>query len=105
MELVKRSNSKKPKLRETRLSIFSFICALLTLAYFNMMLMTSIGLPLFSNVFLLIVPVLGVISGLLSFTRLKYKNTFAWWSLGLFLFIFVSVVVVGFIELATYTKP
>ncbi|MGP4040153.1 hypothetical protein ACTWP4_09700 [Gracilibacillus sp. D59] len=105
MELVKGVNRKEPKLRETRLSIFSFICALLTLAYFNIFLMTSNGLPLFSNLFLQIVPGMGVVSALLSFTRLNYKKRFALWALGLFLFMLICVFIVGFIEFATYTKP
>lgn len=107
MELVKRLKDKRrgPKLIETRLGVFSFVITLLTLAYFNIFLIRLDGVTLFSNLFLLVLPVIGVISALLSFTRFNYKKTFAWWALALYMFMLICIVIILFIEFATYTKP
>ncbi|GAA0504433.1 hypothetical protein GCM10008986_34970 [Salinibacillus aidingensis] len=107
MELVKRleEKRKKPKLRETRLGIFSFICALLSLAYMNVYLITLGGLDGLSNFFFQFTPTIGVVLALVSFTRFNYKKTFTWWALGLFLFMLVCVFVIGFFEFTIYPKP
>ncbi|MBA2176232.1 hypothetical protein H0266_15145 [Halobacillus locisalis] len=103
MELVK----KKPKikLRETRLGVVSFICALLTLGYLNIFLLSLEGYSPIANLFLQIIPTTGIITGLLSLVRVRYRKTFTWWAFGLYGFMFVCVLVIGFIEFATYTKP
>lgn len=107
MELVKRlrRKGKEPKLRETRLGLVSFVCALLTLAYFNIFLMTLEGFDIFSNIFLQIIPTVGILSALLSFTRIRYKKTFTWWAIALYLFMLLCFLVIFFIEFATYMKP
>lgn len=107
MELVNRLKQKRkePKLRETRLGVLSFVCALLTLAYLNIFLIKLGGLEGFSSFFLQIVPSVGVILALASFTRVNYKKTFTWWSLGLYLFMLLCVVVIGFFEFVIYPKP
>ncbi|MFD1848572.1 hypothetical protein [Oceanobacillus bengalensis] len=106
MELVKQMKKKrKNRYRESKLSIFSFICALLTLAYFNIFLMTLDGIDILTNLFLQILPTIGILTALLSFTRVNHKKTFAYWSLALYLFIVICIVVVGFFELSIYPKP
>ncbi len=107
MELVKKlkENRKVPKLRETRFGIVSFVFALLTLAYLNIFLMTLSGMELFSSFFLQAIPAIGVISGVLSLTRVNYKKTFTWWAFALYLFMVVCILMVGFFEFAIYPKP
>lgn len=107
MELVDRFKNKRkePKLRETKFGMFSFVCALLTLAYLNIFLMTLDGMLLFSNLFFQAIPAVGVISAFLSFVRVNYKKTFTWWALSLYLFMLICIVVVGFFEFAIYPKP
>ncbi|WP_456276388.1 hypothetical protein [Bacillus sp. AK128] len=107
MELVKRlsGKGKEPKLRETRLGIVSFVCALLSLAYLNIFLMTLDGFDVFSNLFLQIIPAVGILSALLSFTRTRYKKNFTWWAIALYLFMFICIIVIFFVEFATYMKP
>ncbi|TGB01101.1 hypothetical protein [Halobacillus salinus] len=103
MELVKKK--KKVKLGETRLGVVSFVCALLTLAYLNIFLLTSGGPDPFSNLFLQVVPTVGVLTGLISLIKVNHRRTFTWWALGLYGFMFVCILVIGFVEFATYTKP
>ncbi|APH06526.1 hypothetical protein [Bacillus weihaiensis] len=107
MELVKWLNVKRkePKYRETRFGIVSFVCAILTLAYFNLFLMTLDGFDVFSNLFLQIIPFVGIISAFLSFTRINYKKTFTWWAIALYLFMLICFIVIFFVEFATYMKP
>lgn len=107
MELVNRMKQKRkePKLRETRFGLVAFVCALLTLAYFNIFLMTLEGFNVFSNIFLQIIPTVGILSSLLSFTRISYKKTFTWWAIAIYLFMLLCFLVIFFIEFATYTKP
>lgn len=107
MELVKRMKAKRKehKLRETRLGVISFICALLTLAYFNVFLISLNGLEGITGFFFQVIPTIGVLLALFSFTRINYKKTFAWWALGLFLFMVVCIAVIGFFEFVIYPKP
>ncbi|MFD1019545.1 hypothetical protein [Thalassobacillus hwangdonensis] len=103
MELVKKN--PKLKLRETRFGVVSFLCALLTLAYLNIFLLSLNSFNPFANLFLQIIPTTGIITGFVSFFRVGYRKTFTWWALGLYAFMFICVVFIGFIEFATYTKP
>lgn len=107
MELVKRIKEKRnePKLRETRLGVLSFVCALLTLTYLNVFLIRLDGIKGISNFFFQVIPTVGVILALASFTRINYKKTFTWWALGLYLFMLVCVLVIGFFEFVIYPKP
>lgn len=107
MELVKKLKAKRkePKLRETRFGVISFICALLTLAYFNLVLLNLDSFEGFANLFFQVVPTIGVISTLLSFTRINYKKTFTWWAIALYLFIVVCAFVIAFFSYTIYPKP
>ena len=107
MELVKKTKGQKkqPKLRETRWGVLSFVCALLSLAYFNILLMTLDGVVFFSNLFLQAIPAVGILSAFISFTRRSYKKTFTWWALALYLFMIICVFIIGFFEFVIYPKP
>ncbi|MRG87189.1 hypothetical protein [Salinibacillus xinjiangensis] len=107
MELVKRLKEKQenPNQRQTRFGVFSFACALLTLAYFNIFLITLEGIDIFSNLFLQAIPTIGVIAAVVSLFRVSYKRTFTWWALALYGFMIICILVIGFVEFVTYTKP
>ncbi len=107
MELVRRLKQKNkiPKMRETRLGVLSFICALLSLAYLNVFLISLNGMAGISELFLKLLPTIGILLALASFTRVTYKKTFTWWTLGLYLFMLICVIVIGFFEFAIYPKP
>lgn len=107
MELVNPSKQKrkKTKVRETRLGVFSFICALLTLAYLNISLITRNNLDGASIFFFQIAPAIGIVLAMASLTRRQYKKTFTWWVLGLYLFMLLTFLVIGFFEFTIYPKP
>ncbi|WP_371069459.1 hypothetical protein [Sediminibacillus sp. JSM 1682029] len=96
---------KARKVAETRLGVASFILALFTLAYFNVFLMTKSSLGAFSNMFLQIIPAIGLLLAFLSFFRVHYKKTFTWWALFVYVFIGISLVTILFVEFIIYPKP
>lgn len=102
MELVKK---KTTKTKETRLGVYSFVCALMSLAYLNIFLIRMDEIGALFHFFFMYLPVIGVGLALFSFIRFRYKKTFTLWALGLYAFIFICIVVIFFFGLVINPKP
>ncbi|MCC2250144.1 hypothetical protein JUJ52_09205 [Virgibacillus sp. AGTR] len=109
MELVslfhRKEKKKRLKLRETKFGIASFICALLTLAYLNIFLLTFGEVAGLTNIFFGVLPFLGTLFGLISLTRMNFKKTFTLLAFSIYVFTAFCIVIVGFFELSIYPKP
>jgi cell division protein FtsW (lipid II flippase) len=102
MELVKK---KTPKTKETRLGVYSFICALTSLAYLNIFLIRMDDIGSLFHFFFMYLPLIGVGLALSSFIRIHYKKTFAWWALGIYAFMFLCIVAIFFFGMVINPKP
>ena len=107
MGLVKNllSKNKKPKLRETRLGIASFVCALVSLAHINFILMTNNSPPIVSKLLFPIFPMTGIFLALLSLTRVQYKKTYTWLAFGIYAFIAICMFAIFIFAYSIYPKP
>ncbi|WP_404407012.1 hypothetical protein [Jeotgalibacillus malaysiensis] len=98
MELVKKKKG------ESKLSVSAFIISLISLAHLNIFLMTQENLNGFSF-FYVFLPCISLVLLISSFFQKGYSRTFGWWSVFIYAFIFICIVVIFISAFSIYPTP